>query len=64
MKLYLYQGDDISKNGLLADLKRIQADQYQKTKEPTHKSRRRELTIRHFITKLKNALSGKQLISE
>lgn len=57
-------GDDLSKNGLLAELKKIQSDQYQKTKEPTHKSRRRELTIRHFITRLKTALSGKQLIIE
>jgi hypothetical protein len=56
-------GDDVNKNGLLADLKRIQTDQYQKTKELTRKSRR-EINIRHFITKLKTVLSGKQLITE
>lgn len=56
-------GDDINKNGLLADLRRIHTDQYQKTKELTRKNRR-ELNIKHFITKLKTALSGKQEISE
>jgi len=56
-------GDDIAKNGLLAELKKIQTDQYQKTMELTRKNRR-ELNIKHFITKLKTALSGKQVIAE
>jgi len=53
-------GEDINSNGLLADLRQIQADQYEKTKELTRKSGRRESNIRRFISRFKTALAAKK----
>ena len=52
-------GSDPEQNSLLAALKGVQQDQYEKTKAPTKKPGMREQQIRRFIVKLKNVLSGR-----
>lgn len=51
-------GDDPGKNRLLAALKNVQHDQYEKTKVPTKKAGERELSIRRFVIRLRKVLSG------
>ena len=50
-------GEDAHENPLLAQLKQLQQDQYQKTKEATKKVSQREQHIRKFVVGLKRALS-------
>lgn len=50
-------GEDPNENKLLAELKQVQHEQYQKTKEVTKKINQRELNIRKFVVKLKRVLS-------
>lgn len=52
-------GNDSDGNIFLAQLKKVQANEYEKTKEHTQKSTQREQHIRRFITQFKKALSGK-----
>ena len=51
-------GSDPGQNHLLAALKHVQLDQYEKTKAVTKKARQRELLIKQFVIKLKGVLSG------
>jgi hypothetical protein len=50
-------------NNLLADLNQVYAEEYQATKEVFRKSRQRELVIRKFVVRLKNALNVKETVS-
>lgn len=54
-----HYGEDPGQNPLLAQLKQLQGDAYEKTRAVTAKSRQREQHIRKFIVQLKKALSGK-----
>ena len=49
--------DDLDDNTLLAALKNVQNDQYQKTKIATRKASERELFIRRFVVGFRKALS-------
>jgi hypothetical protein len=51
-------GNDLNENSLLAALKDVQNDQYEKTKIATKKANQRELTIRKFVVSLKKILSA------
>jgi hypothetical protein len=51
-------GDDPDQNTLLAALKSVQHDQYEKTKAVTRKAGQRELFIRRFVVSLRKVLSG------
>lgn len=51
-------GENIAENNLLAALKNIQHDQYQKTQLATHKPAERELFIRRFTVSLRKLLSN------
>ena len=50
-------GEDPEQNSLLAALKDLQHDQYEKTKVATRKATERESAIRRFIVALRKALS-------
>jgi arginine utilization protein RocB len=50
-------GEDPEQNSLLAALKDLQYDQYEKTKVATRKATERESAIRRFIVALRKALS-------
>ena len=50
-------GEDPEQNTLLADLKNLQQNQYEKTKIATRKARERESAIRRFIVGLRKVLS-------
>ncbi len=50
-------GESILDNSLLANLKQLQAEQYQNTKAYFKKGSQREVAIKKFITKLKSILS-------
>jgi len=49
--------DDPDENTLLAALKNLQNDQYQKTKIATRKASERESSIRRFVVSFRKALS-------
>jgi hypothetical protein len=49
--------DDLDDNTLLAALKNVQNDQYQKTKIATRKASERESSIRRFVVSFRKALS-------
>jgi ABC-type transport system involved in cytochrome c biogenesis ATPase subunit len=51
-------GNDLEQNKLLAELKIVQHDQYEKTKVLTKKAGQRELSIRRFVISLRKVLSG------
>ena len=51
-------GEDPAQNELLASLKHLQHDQYEKTKIATRKSGERESTIRRFVVGLRKILSA------
>jgi hypothetical protein len=51
-------GNDLGQNKLLAELKNVQHDQYEKTKALTRKAGQRELSIRRFVISLRKILSG------
>ena len=51
-------GNDLEQNRLLAELKTVQHDQYEKTKAHTRKAGQRELSIRRFVISLRKVLSG------
>lgn len=51
-------GNDLKENTLLAALKGVQNDQYEKTKIATKKANQRELSIRKFVVSLKKVLSA------
>jgi len=51
-------GEDPEQNALLASLKNVQHQQYEKTKVITRKAGQRELSIRRFVVSLRKALSG------
>jgi hypothetical protein len=53
-------GDDPQQNSLLAALKNLQHDQYEKTKMATKKAGERESAIRRFVIGLRKALSMAQ----
>ncbi len=50
-------GEDLTENPLLANLKELQQEEYQKTKEATKKVSQREQMIRKFIVRLKRILT-------
>jgi hypothetical protein len=50
-------GDDPQQNTLLAALKNLHGDEYEKTKAATRKAGERESAIRRFIVALKRILS-------
>lgn len=50
-------GEDPEQNGLLAELKYLQHDQYEKTKIATRKANERENAIRRFVVGLRKILS-------
>ena len=50
-------GEDPEQNSLLAALKNLQHDQYEKTKIATKKASERELAIRRFTVGLRRVLS-------
>jgi hypothetical protein len=50
-------GEDLEQNSLLAALKNLQHDQYEKTKIATKKASERELAIRRFTVGLRKVLS-------
>lgn len=50
-------GDDPSENHLLAALKIVQQDEYEKTRAATRKAGQRELSIRKFVISLRKVLS-------
>jgi hypothetical protein len=54
-------GYDLEENNLLAALKGVQHDQYEKTKIATKKASQRELSIRKFVVSLRKVLSAHQL---
>jgi len=49
--------DHLDENSLLAALKNVQNDQYQKTKIATRKASEHESSIRRFVVSFKKALS-------
>lgn len=49
--------DDLDDNPLLAALKNVQNDQYQKTNIATRKASERESSIRRFVVSFRKALS-------
>lgn len=51
-------GEDIQTNSLLAELRRLQQSDYEKTKMPTQKINQRVTVIRRFISGFKRALSA------
>lgn len=51
-------GNDVADNGLLAALKRVQADEYEQTKVLFKKSAQRERVIRRFISSFKTVLTA------
>jgi len=51
-------GEDLEQNSLLAALKNLQHDQYEKTKIATRKASERESAIRRFVVGLRKILSG------
>lgn len=51
-------GEDVQTNPLLAALRQLQQDAYEKTKAPTHKVNQRVILIRRFVMGLKKALSA------
>jgi hypothetical protein len=51
-------GEDPEQNHLLAALKGLQHDQYEKTKIATRKARERESSIRRFVVSLRKILAG------
>jgi len=51
-------GEDPEQNSLLAALKNLQHDQYEKTKIATRKAGERESSIRHFVIGLRKILSA------
>ena len=51
-------GDDPGQNTLLAALKNVQHDQYEKTKAVTKKAGQRELFIHRFVVSFRKVLSG------
>lgn len=51
-------GNDINENNLLAALKNVQNDQYEKTKLATRKATQRESSIRKFVVSLRRVLSS------
>lgn len=51
-------GSDASENSLLAALKNVQNDQYEKTKVATRKAIQRESSIRKFVVSLRRVLSS------
>lgn len=53
-------GEDPNQNRLLAELKNLQHDQYEKTKIATRKANERENTIRRFVVGLRKILSEAQ----
>ena len=50
-------GEDPEQNSLLAALKKLQHDQYEKTKIATRKASERESAIRRFVVALRKVLS-------
>lgn len=50
-------GTETATNPLLADLLKLQEDQYEKTKAPTARRTQKEIVIRHFISGFKRILS-------
>jgi hypothetical protein len=50
-------GEDPEQNSLLAALKNLQHDQYDKTKIATRKASEREAAIRRFVVALRKVLS-------
>ena len=50
-------GEDPEQNSLLAELKNLQNDQYEKTKIATRKASEREAAIRRFTVGLRKILS-------
>jgi hypothetical protein len=50
-------GVDPEQNNLLADLKILQSDQYEKTKIATRKASERETAIRRFVVGFRKVLS-------
>lgn len=53
-------GEDPEQNDLLAALKNLQHDQYEKTKVATRKAGERESSIRRFVVGLRKILSAVQ----
>jgi hypothetical protein len=53
-------GNDLEENGLLAALKGVQNDQYEKARALTKKISERESSIRKFIVRLRKVLSSHQ----
>lgn len=53
-------GNDPKENGLLAALKSVQNDQYEKARAVTKKISERESSIRKFIVSLRKVLSAHQ----
>jgi len=51
-------GQDPEQNTLLAKLKKLQYDQYEKTKAATKKAGQRESSIRRFVVSLRKLLSA------
>ncbi len=51
-------GEDPAQNNLLAALKNLQHDQYEKTKIATRKAGERESFIRRFVVALRKVLSA------
>lgn len=51
-------GENVGENNLLAALKNVQHDQYQKTQTVTRKPAERELFIRKFVITLRKILSN------
>src|SRR5215204_7204246 len=49
--------ENLEENTLLAAIKNIQNDQYQKTKIATRKASKRESSIRRFVVSFRKALS-------
>jgi hypothetical protein len=56
-------GNDPEQNSLLAALKKVESDEYEKTKEKFRKSSQRETFIRRFVVQFKNVLAGKSVFS-
>ena len=50
-------GSNPEENNILAQLKRVQDEAYEKTKAHTQKSSQREVHIRRFMTQFKRVLS-------
>lgn len=51
-------GHDVKENSLLAALKNVQCDEYQKTQIITSKANQRESSIRKFVISLRKVLSA------